>query len=199
MYYIPQEYTPDNPYYSRKGRTYYRKHPVVPRNYTKNDLEMVKSFFKHNPIMKKKELWVNISDPSDLTSSVWTDFYTFNYFNDEESDFHISDSLPDPVTNIVILVVQTDSKYYLFPYPISDQISTSPLDIVVHNPTNQKFTLFSVVSTFLQFKDTETSPSPSQVLSITSLDGTPYLINTPAYIIDISQLQLTDSLLTIPK
>lgn len=198
MYSIPQEYTPEQPYYSRKGRTYYKKHPVYPRNYTQSDFKIVKQFFEKNPKITPKELWVSSNDPTDLNQLTRFNLFSAIFYQNTDYTYQITDSLPDPVSIIIYLVVKDQGQFFFFPFPVSSDLATESLDIVVLNPTQVKYCLFSAPSN-LSFYDTQTSRLPSFVFSPSTNDGTPYLVNSSTYSINVDQLNINDVFLSFPQ
>lgn len=122
MYYIPQEYTPDNPYYSRKGRTMYRKHPVFPRNYTQKDIDFARKYWEQNNVPLSSypnppQLWINIYPPSTFpTKTSRIDLFHLIYSSTES--FTWSATVPSPINFVIQIVINNQRTNTFDFYPI---------------------------------------------------------------------------------
>lgn len=203
MCFFYSQLRPDDPRLNVKGRTVYKQHNVPrPRLYSDADIEYVKKYWKINPPPKppgKAPLWASMYSPTDLTQISFSDIFNLHVYEDENAEILLSDSLPDPVTFLIyLLIYNREEKFlYFFPYLISADLATSPLELVITNPNHFSFSFFAAPP-ILSFKESLDSSSPSFVFTPSDPDGILPIISEERVMIDLSNISDDSIAFTLP-
>lgn len=172
MYRIPVDYVPDRPYYSRKGRTYYKKHPRFPRKYTTSDIEQARQFWENNPpspIYFKN--WYNCFELNNANERIQVrkKFNDIELINDDVFQFKLPTH--DPVDFTFLFGIKTADGIDFYSIHV-DPALTNPeyqMDITIENPEKQWYCVLWVPRVFQIFQSQD-STRPIMVWFPTSPD-----------------------------
>lgn len=170
MYHIPIDYVPDRPYYSRKGRTYYKKHPRFPRKYTISDIEQARKFWENNPPAPiYLQNWYNCFelDSSDQRIQVRKKFRDIEFMNDASFEFELPSH--NPIDFLFLIGIKTADGIDFFCIHVDPSFSEPKMTIKILNQEKQWFCVLWVPRVFQIFESFETT-RPIMVWFPTSLD-----------------------------
>lgn len=172
MYRIPVEYVPDRPYYSRKGRTYYKKHPRFPRKYTTSDIEQARQFWENNPPSPiYLQNWYNCFELNNANKRIQVrkKFDDIELINDDVFQFQLPTH--DPVDFTFLFGIKTADGIDFYSIHVDPALANpgSLLDITIQNPENQWYCILWVPRVFQIFESPD-SKRPIMVWFPTSPD-----------------------------
>lgn len=191
MYRIPVDYVPDRPYYSRKGRTYYKKHPRFPRKYTTSDIEQARQFWENNPPAPiYLQNWYNCFELNDANERIQVrkKFRDIELINDAVFQFILPTH--DPIDFTFLIGIKTSDGIDFFCIPVDPSLTNTntQLDITIQNPEKQWFCVLWVPRVF-QIFESKDNKRPIMVWFPTSPDPT----YVSSYVEEYSLLFLTSS------
>lgn len=172
MYRIPVDYVSDRPYYSRKGRTYYKKYPRFPRKYTTSDIEQARQFWENNPPAPiYLQNWYNCFELNDSNERIQVrkKFRDIEFMNDETFQFELPTH--NPIDFLFLFGIKTADGIDFFCFPVDPSFTDPKLNITILNPERQWFCILWVPRVFQIFESRETN-RPIMVWFPTSPDPT---------------------------
>lgn len=182
---------PDDPSLNRKGRTLYRKHPrYASTQYTQHDIEQAKKFWLMNPPPKPpmvREYWILSFGPSELHQDpAYHNIFNETPTNLRENEVHIADSLPNPSSIFLYVIIPLDGGLVFYPYAFSSLLFEKRVDLVVLNPDSKDYIIMILPPlAFIKFEESDSEPSliftPSTgCLTVPLISHTPELIDISA-------------------
>lgn len=191
MYRIPVDYVPDRPYYSRKGRTHYKKHPRFPRKYTTSDIEQARQFWENNPPAPiYLQNWYNCFELNDANERIQVrkKFRDIELINDDVFQFILPTH--DPIDFTFLIGIKTSDGIDFFCIPVDPSLTNTntQLDITIQNLEKRWFCVLWVPRVF-QIFESKDNKRPIMVWFPTSPDPT----YVSSYVEEYSLLFLTSS------
>lgn len=159
MYRIPIDYVPDCPYYSRKGRTYYKKHPRFPRKYTTSDIEQARQFWENNPPAPiYLQNWYNCFELNDANERIQVrkKFRDIELINDERFQFVLPTH--NPIDFLFLVGIKTDDGIDFFCVSVDPSLTNTnnQLNLTIENPEKRWFCVLWVPRVFQIFESQDT-------------------------------------------
>lgn len=194
---------PDDPSLNRKGRTLYRKHPrYASTQYTQHDIEQAKKFWLMNPPPKPPmvcEYWILSFGPSELHQDpAYHNIFNETPTNLQENEVHIADSLPNPSSIFLYVIIPRDGGLVFYPFAFSPLLFEKQVDLVVHNSASLDYLIMILPPlAFIKFSESDSEPSLIFTPSTARLT-VPLLTHSPS-LIDIDLLGDDDYSFVLPS